>query len=150
MLPWGTQSMSWREKRSAADILVSAPHTPQIPNGPHDMQLQSNIWEPVHVVRRGRRREEEVKLGFIGVEVEEEVRQGRRGGCVCASCWKPEDRPGCSVHFITLFSSRGPGVCRSTFCGQQSARWLDELHLSKWMLLISTPCYMDHLRTWWV
>lgn len=28
----------------------------------------------------------------------------------------------CSVHFITPLSSRGPGVCRSSFCGQRSAR----------------------------
>lgn len=27
------------------------------------------------------------------------------------------------------------------------SRGLDELHLGKWMLLISTPCYTDHLRT---
>lgn len=100
------------------------------------------------------RREGEVKLGFIAHmwrwKEMKEGRQGRCGGCVCASCWGLENRPGCSIHFITRFSSRGPGVCRSSFCGQQSARWLDELHLSKWMLLISTPCYMDYLRTWWV
>lgn len=92
-------------------------------------------------------REEEVKLGFIAHmwrwRRQRKWRQGRRGGCVCAGCWKLEDRPGRSVHFITLLSSRGPGVCRSSFCGQQSAWWLDELHLSKWMLLIST-----HLVIW--
>lgn len=27
----------------------------------------------------------------------------------------------CSVHFITLLSSRGLGVCRSSVCGQRSA-----------------------------
>lgn len=104
-------------------------------------------------VRKERRREEEVKLGFIV-----HVWRWRR--------WRKWDREGvgisaiavgnlnidqaCGVHFITLFSSRGPGVCRSSFCGQQSTRWLDELYLSKWTLLISTPCYMDHLGTWWV
>lgn len=98
------------------------------------------------------------------------VRRGDEAGVYC-SCvevmrtWRKRDGGGvgatlavgnvcvdqaCSVHFITPFSSRGPGVCRSSFCGQRSAGWLDELYLGKWMLLISTPCYMDHLATWWV
>lgn len=34
--PRGTRSVSWREKSSAVDTLVPVP---QIPNGPHDMQL---------------------------------------------------------------------------------------------------------------
>lgn len=116
--------MSWREKQSAADILVSVPHTPQIPNGPHDMQRWHNVREPVLVRKNGKRRDEEVKLGVNAQmwrwkEIKE-GRQGSCGGCVCASCWGLENRPGGSVHFITLFSSRGPGVCHSSFNGQQS------------------------------
>lgn len=88
--------MSWREKQSAVDILVSMPHTPQIPNGPHDMQLEPNILKPAHVRKNERRREGEVKLGFhcscVEVEEMEEVRQEEAwGSCVCASCWKFED-----------------------------------------------------------
>lgn len=39
------------------------------------------------------------------------------------------------------------GACRSSLCGQLRDLLLDELHLSKWMLLIST--HMEHFRRRW-
>lgn len=50
-----------REAVSAVDILVPVPHTPQILNGPHNMQCKSNVCGCVH---GGRMRGEEVRLGF--------------------------------------------------------------------------------------
>ncbi len=145
-----SQSMSWREKRSAVDILVSVPHTPQIPNGPHDMQLQSNTREPVHVARRSRRWEEEVKLGFIARVWWRWRRKWDRGdvGAVFVLAVGNLKADQAAVYISLLCSPPEAQVCVAA--PSVGARWLDELHLSKWMLLISTPCYMDHLRPWWV
>lgn len=146
--------MSWRAKQSAVDILVSVPHTPRILNGPHNMQLQSKCIWPYVCKEREREREGRGDDARVYCSCVEVMRTwGKRDswgvGAMLAVGNVSTDQA-CSVHFITLFSSRGPGVCRRSFCGQQSAGWLDELYLGKWMLLISTPCYMDHLATWWV
>lgn len=52
----------------------------------------------------------------------------------------------CRVHFIIVPPPPEAQVCVPLLPAR--SRGLDELHLGKWMLLIATPCYTDHLRTW--
>lgn len=60
-----------RETVSAVDILVPVPHTPQILNGPHNMQCKSNVCGCVHSERM---RGEEVRLGFsVGGDLGSEI-----------------------------------------------------------------------------
>lgn len=138
------------EGDSAGDILVSVPHTPQIPNGAQDMQLRQTYVSPCMCEwsERGERRWSSGLLLIRGGGGDEASEAGR-GLCLC---WPLQiwgwTGPQCTFHYSALCG--GPGECRSSYCGQQSTRWLDELHPSKWTLLISARCYMEHLRARWV
>lgn len=136
----GSHSMSWGEKQRVLWIFWSLRLTPlrslmdrTICKHSRCMCEYDGIWGEAWVY-----------CSYVEVEEMKET------GCVCACLWRRKDRASHSVHFITLLSSRGSGECRGSCCGQQRPRWLDELHLSKWTLLISTSCYMEHPRTWWV
>lgn len=81
----------------------------------------SQIFVAGHVCKKEQRREEEVKLYCSYVEVEEIKKEGMGAVFVLAVGNLKMDQA-YSVHFITPFSSRGPCVCCSSFCGQLSAK----------------------------
>lgn len=71
---------------------------------------------------------------------------GANGGC--GGAWEPH--PWWTLtwpaeYISSLCSPSEVQVCVPLL--PAPSRGLDELHLGKWMLLISTPCYTDHLRT---
>lgn len=70
----------------------------------------------------------------------EELKPG--GACGNRPCWTLT----WPVEYISLLCSPSEvQVCVPLL--PAPSRGLDELHLGKWMLLISTPRYTDHLRT---
>lgn len=144
-LSWGTQSVSKRMKQSAVGILVSAPHTLRFLI---DQTICSFIQTQVSLSicmrsRVGGRGGGEACICFSYVKLEV-MKKWDCGGMFVLAVWALKIDQ--AAVYISLLHS--PPVSMSQL--PLWVRWLDELHLGKWMLLISTPCYMEHFRTWWV